>query len=197
MNRISRAVLAIAFAVAIMGFAPQALALDINSDEFLGLIIPGTPAGDADEVTYVNALLDLPLGGSTTVTINNQVNGIFRSNNECSGSTCEDAVLAGLVKSTGENPSPDDINVTGFTYLLAKYDAEQGGSLVWDITGLTSVDIPSNFGDCGNGAGCGLSHYTLMNPGDTPPPSVPEPGTLLLLGSAMLGLGFWTRKHAN
>jgi hypothetical protein len=158
----------------------DAVTLTQSSSLYLGSIVPNVPASPADEASYINALLDLAV--STTGTFSGQA--LSRSANTLCGSSCPDATALGsLVDITG-----NDINVgSGFTYLLAKYDASKGGGLVWYVAGLTGViDVQPTFGSCGSG-GCGLSHITAFNPGGT----VPEPGTLLLLGGGLVALGIW------
>jgi hypothetical protein len=177
-----------------IGLASQvsALTLTTSSGQFLGSFHPAHPSNPTNEVDYINVLIDLAEGTS----------GFFdagtgqtydRSSNTPLG-CCDDAVLAG--HSVGDN-QPTTIDVTGFTYLLAKYDADQGGDLVWyvgDLTGL--VDIQSKFGSCGQD-GCGLSHWDLFNPetdGASPTDTVPEPSTLLLLGAGLIGVKWFARK---
>jgi hypothetical protein len=48
-----------------------------------------------------------------------------------------------------------------------------------------------------NGGTPQISHLTALNPGDTPPPVVPEPSTILLLGAGLLGLGVYSRKRGK
>jgi PEP-CTERM motif len=167
----------------------SALTLTMSSGEFLGTFRPAHPSSPTVEVDYINVLIDLPTGTS----------GFFdagtgqtydRSLNSPSG-CCADAVLAG--NSLGDN-QPTTIDVTGFKYLLAKYDADKGGDLVWYVGNLTGlVDIQSTFGSCG-ADGCGLSHWDLFNPGGSTTEKVPEPSTLLLFGGGLLAINWFARK---
>jgi hypothetical protein len=177
-----------------IGLASQAsaLTLTVSSGEFLGSFHPAHPSSPAVEVEYINVLIDLATGTS----------GFFdagtgqtydRSLNTPAG-CCADAVLAG--DSLGD-ADPTTIDVTGFTYLLAKYDADKGGDLVWYVGNLTGlVDIQSTFGSCGAN-GCGLSHWDLFNPetdGASPRDTVPEPSTLLLFGAGLIAMSRFARK---
>jgi hypothetical protein len=171
-----------------IGLASQASALTLtaSSSEFLGSFHPANPSSPADEVDYINVLIDLAAGTDNFFDAGTGQT-YDRSLNTPAG-CCDDAVLAG--HSLGDD-QPTTIDVTGFTYLLAKYDADQGGDLVWyvgDLTGL--VDIQSTFGSCGAN-GCGLSHWDLFNPetdGASPTDTVPEPSTLLLFGAGLIAM---------
>jgi hypothetical protein len=167
----------------------SALALTVGSGEFLGSFHPAHPSSPEVEVDYINVLIDLATGTSGFF---DPVTGqtYDRSLNTPTG-CCADAVLTG--NSLGD-ADPTTIDVTGFTYLLAKYDAEQGGDLVWYVGNLTGlVDIQSTFGSCGQG-GCGLSHWDLFNPYDGPTGKVPEPSTLLLLGAGLIAMSRFVIK---
>ena len=179
------AVVALVFGMGVVG--PDSAFADATLAEgdslFMGYIIPDIPAGTDNEEDYINALKNLAPGGSTTV----DGNDIDRSSNTLCFPNCPDAEFADKDES---QVNTIDVGTTGFTYLLAKYDAAQGGGLVWYIAGLTGViTVPSTFGTCG-AEGCGISHISVFTPGT----AVPEPGTLLLVGSALVALGLVRRK---
>jgi hypothetical protein len=111
----------------------------------------------------------------------------------------------------GINFTPDNLQVvitigSGFKYLLAAYDGQNSGAVLWDISGLpagTILDIPAfalpNAAgtDLVNGADplkFGITTWSMFSPGTT---SVPDGGTtVVLLGAALSGLGLVRRKLA-
>ena len=180
-----KAALAVALILCVMGLTSQASALNTSSSEYLGSYTPPEPASPADEVNYINTLIAQATG--TTI-----VSGVtyVRTANDCDGGACPTAVAGGALK---DDTSPSTtIDVTGFDYLIGKYDGPNGAGAVWYVGGLTgNQTIPQNlFGK--DNSQYELSHWSLYNPGTT---TVPEPGTLLLVGSGLVALGIWRRRR--
>jgi hypothetical protein len=176
-----RMVMALAVIVCGMGLVTPAAALDTTSVEFLGTYTPPEPADLTSEANYINTLIAQTNNTTTTV------DGVtyVRSGNNCDGvGSCPDATAAGAVKGPSD-PSTGDVDVTGWTYLIGKYDGPNGAGLVWfvgDLDGI--VTVPSEFNKYG------LSHTSLFNP-----TGVPEPATLLLVGTGLVAVGLWRRKR--
>lgn len=93
---------------------------------------------------------------------------------------------------------------TGYHYLIAAYDGQNSGAVVWDIDSLaagTTIEIPryaypnAAGNDLVNGQATGqygITTWSLFSPAGG---SVPDGGTtVLLLGAALSGLGLIRRK---
>ena len=174
--------------IAAMGLCASqanAVLLTASSTEYIGKINDGIPSSEANETLYVNSLLDMAAGSAQTTCSVAPTEICDRIGSTLDVTGFADAVLAGASKT--DTSSNTGINITGFAYLLAKYDAFQAGSLVWYVGGMTGlVDVQSKLNNKG------ISHYTLFNPGTT---RVPEPGTLSLLAMALLGLAWMGRRR--
>jgi hypothetical protein len=170
---------AIAVACASLGLASQvsATTLTFGDSRDLGLITPDHPANPADTASFVDILLDQPLGsGPTTIGDNSYI----RTTADPLGGLYPDAVFAVDLGAT----TNVDLG-SGYLYLAAKYDGPNYGAEIWYVGGLTGpITVPAT------GGGYGLSFVYLYNPGSTPPPSVPDSGsTVMLLGTVLSGLG--------
>ena len=89
----------------------------------------------------------------------------------------------------------------GNTYWLSisnATDAASDGTQGWDIPnggsgGLATCNFRqsgTNYGNCGFGG----ESFTLSNTGTVPPPSTPEPSSIMLFGSGILGLAGVLRR---
>jgi hypothetical protein len=193
--------LACAVGLATSARTADALALTntLGDPYFLGTVVDGIPSDLTSEANYINSLLDMSVGELAKPCPRDTDEQCDRVNStlDVSGFDAgDDATAVNAVKVDADlskgvpNPAFDNdaIDVTGYTYLIAKYDAEQAGSLVWYVGTLTGlVSVPDSFN------GKGISHYSLYGTPDNPPPpdtSTPDGGTtLMLLGFAMVGLG--------
>ena len=162
--------------------------LVIGDDYYVGVVVPGIPPDPADQTDYLTKLISLSTGTACGVGYDPCVGDVY----DQSTYSRIDSTLAGVLPAPNPldathvdvNGALDPIDVTGVSYVLAKYDAEKAGTLVWLVSGTNTVTIPTTFNDHG------LSNYTIF--GTT---SVPDGGmTLMLLGGALVGIGALRRR---
>lgn len=164
--------------------------LSLDDDFYLGWVHPSQPADPDKEEAFINQLIGMSAPSVETV---NGGRIYSRSDNVFADLPAAEWERKYEQEGTGANntfplPSPNPNVLTlpdSYVYLLGKYGTT---SHVWVISSLSSGDvvvIPAS----------GLSHISLFNKQDAPP--VPDGGTtLLLLGSALIGLTVLRRKLA-
>jgi hypothetical protein len=185
MKRLVMVSVACVLALGLSAGRAEATVLTIGDAYYIGSINDGVPSSVSLEAGYINYLITL-LPGATDTTIPPSTGETYNREESTLSGPLPTAVVAGAFKSP-DSPTSTAIDVNGFTYILAKYNATKAGSLVWLIYGAgTTVDLPTSYNDQA------LGHYTLFNA--TP---VPDGGTtLILLGGALVGLGALRRRFS-
>jgi hypothetical protein len=183
------AVLSAAVCAVMLAFTHNASAdasLTFTDTHVVGTVSPAAPADPASQADYINFMITLVPGTSTTHDFGGSegIQTITRSLNLFG--SLPTASATGAVSGTG---TTIDLNALGtFTYLFAKYDGQNDNSVVWNISGLTGVLTIPAFGP----GGYGLSGWILFGPTGTP--GVPDGGTtVMLLGAALGALGMARR----
>lgn len=170
--------MALGFALVTSATTAVADSLTTASTSYVGSITPNVPADPSSEAGYINALIDLALGGSGTF----DSQDLLRSNNDL-GALPDADPLASWKDETGNT----DFTLAGFTgYVLGKYDQDKAGAWVWYLTDFTGdLSVPSTFN------GHDLSHASFY---ETTTTTVPDGGmTAVLLGLGLIGLSFAAR----
>ena len=172
--------------------ATSAQALSIGDANYLGNIVPGLPAAETNEAAFITVLIGLATGTSLTPCADGA--------SERQLVHAQRPILSGARLSLHQRSSKTrnhlltaPSSVTGFAYILAKYGkgSVDGGSQishVWyvgNLSGNQTVPTSSEFGG-------GLSHISRFNATSVP---TPDGGTtLMLLGTALVGLGALRRR---
>ena len=183
-NPIKLAILCTAVCAAMLAFTHNASATDLTiGDTYtLGYVYYGIPSGDLDRQTYVNDLVGFYNSGCASGTDCGSANG--QSYHMVNGSPHFGATLPNAVwgvNSVGMGNTYSWSTAGTYTYLFAKYDGPNQGSVVWYVGNLTSFTIPTDWN------GYGLSGWTLFTGSGS---SVPDGGTtVMLLGAALGALG--------
>jgi hypothetical protein len=177
------ALLCTAVCATMFAFSPNSKALTIGDGQTLGNVFFGIPSGDQDRLDYVNHLVFMYNNGITDDVALGQTFHIVNGA-PAFGASLPNAVLAGHVNGTSTSISLG--NGSLYSYLFAKYDGPNQGSVVWYVGNLNGViTIPPDWN------GYGLSGWTLFGPGGQ---GVPDGGTtVMLLGAALGALGMARR----
>jgi hypothetical protein len=177
--------------ISIIVLGIPARAISINDPGVVGTIVSGEPASVSDEVWYVNSLLGL--GANVVDQIITDPFNPFDDHKYSTSSTDYNGTVSdvGSVRAIADDLG-FSLHVSGFDYVLAKYDGPNGGDVVWFLGGV-GFDLPSDSSGLWSnpaGQGYGISHWTAFDPH-----TVPDGGaTVALLGLGLLGLAGLRRR---
>ena len=198
--KICKIKLGIALLAACM-LSSQAYALSINDTGVVGTIEPSSGSGSSvsDELAWANYLLTLATS-KVDISADADADGKIELYNTGTNAYSVVTPLTGGTKDDSGSLG----NITGYEYVLAKYDGPNAGYIMYNVAdwGLASLpkypcgsDLPTADNWCDGEPATpqyALSHWTGF--GGTP---VSAPTTLLImsLGLFGVGVGTWKKKH--
>jgi hypothetical protein len=176
-----------AVAIALALSAAPAYALTIDDTGVVGSIdqavVSNQAANPTNETAWANYLIDLGLNADTTV----DAPGDDSDDPERYETNANIDYSSGTDFALGTQHSGTD--VTGYTYVLAKYDGQNAGYVLFYVPdyGNTIPQTSDSIWTNKEGKGYDISHFTSFGSKTT---TVPDGGaTLSLLGLALGGLG--------
>ena len=178
-----------------------------NDANLIGTVIPGLQGngGQANrDALMTNTLLGMA-GGSQQGTYGDSNDPLYSRTTNAGGpaATAVGAQLSGPIADGGATLT---ITLTQtFQYLVVSYDGPNGGTAVFNVSGLAVGDQivlaryarpdAANHGDLLPDTFYKMTHWTLLNPGGGT--GVPDGGaTVMLLGAALGALGM-VRRYLN
>ena len=167
-----------AAAALVAGTNSYAATITQLSPEFVGYVIPDAPANPLDNIGYINHLKSMLPGTTDTgegQTYHRSTNNLGYPNMPSAGS---------LLDAQDVDIAPT-LTLTALSYIIAKYDADNAGGMVW-LLGPGTYTLPQKFD---NGNQFDISNYRIFST------SVPDGGTAIgLLGLGMLGVAYLRRR---
>jgi hypothetical protein len=159
--------------------------LNFANTRIIGQVAPGTSTSAEDNAAYINSLVDRSHGLATSsFDFAGQSYALF--NTQGGSLTYADAVGVNTGAVGGDHIIG---GITGFEYLLVKYDGANGEAYIYNIAGLTGeVQVPAT--DPRKNT---HNKYLLFNTATTQ--RVPDGGNVaIMLGLSLVGMGLLYRK---
>lgn len=178
------------FSLLVAAQAHATVNLSVGDSHWVGFVYPNAPANETMEVEYVNYLTTLAMDDDSLVdgdyayviaAMSDGTDETFtRDGSQLDTSMAATAEVTGFYRQDNGNTTLD-LGNNVYEYITAKYDAHNGGMLVWYFEGGISgeVILPETFYNPYTQMRTGISHSTGYNAAGS---AIPEPASMIVWG---------------